>query len=526
MIIMEAKVFIEKAFNNNLGTRTVIAQSESGFIDDELAFKWLWHFHYETKGRSKGKYRLLLFDGHGSHMTYEFISLCEQLDIIAFCLIAHSTHLTQPLDVACFQSEKHWHSRSIEDHVRAGKGNFTKYTFLKVLKQIRTKTFTKRTIKSAFKRAGVYPLCPEKVLQALKLVEDTKLGDEEVGGRTYNYDPLDPSKAIQVPASNAPKPRVAPQERTIWEAQPGEDDSQYFDYLDQSDFETDSELEDEQALPGHREHAENVPDDDVRMEPPTSDRLTDYNEEESGIYGLDPHWYKKNGAPFLQTPYGAPGISAHSAFLNKHEHEMSSPSKRVSNQKFRKGAEIEALKGAVAQEKLNNEASLDDIWGSSSLFVNEEDANRHVKPVHGGRVIRSGEGLRLIKERNEREQLSEMEKAVRDSDLAARKVQALKDKEQRELEKQERLQRRLEEDAERKRKREEREQKAVENKVKKAEKAAAIEQKWMDAIARGERPKGRMPKSVMASQAPILGSQAVSMKEDDEDEDMDFEMLD
>ncbi|KAE8442706.1 hypothetical protein EG329_002951, partial [Mollisiaceae sp. DMI_Dod_QoI] len=266
-----------------------------------------------------------------------------------------------------------------------------------------------------------------------------------------------PSKAIQVPASNAPKPRVAPQERTIWEAQP--------------DFEIDSELEDEQALPGHREHAENVPDDDVRMEPPTSDRLTDYNEE-------------------------------------------------------KKGAEIEALKGAVAQEKLNNEASLDDIWGSSSLFVNEEDANRHVKPVHGGRVIRSGEGLRLIKERNEREQLSKMEKAVRDSNLAARKVQALKDKEQRELEKQERLQRRLEEDAERKRKREERKQKAVENKAKKAEKAAAIEQKWMDAIARGERPKGRMPKSVIASQAPILGSQAISMKEDDEDEDMDFEMLD
>ncbi|KAE8454370.1 hypothetical protein EG329_005295 [Mollisiaceae sp. DMI_Dod_QoI] len=307
--------------------------------------------------------------------------------------------------MACFQLEKHWHSRSIEDHVRVGKGNFTRYTFLKVLKQIRTKTFTKRTIKSAFKRAGVYLLCPEKVLQALKLVEDTKLGDEEVGGRTYNYDPLDPSKAIQVPASNAPKPRVAPQERTIWEAQP------------------DSELEDEQALPGHREHAENVPDDDVHMKPPTSDRLTDYNEEESGIYGLDPHWYKKNGAPFLQTPYGALGISAYSAFLNKHE----------------KGAEIEALKGAVAQEKLNNKASLDDIWGSFSLFVNEEDANRHVEPVYGGRVIRSGEGLRLIKERNKRKQLSEMEKAVRDFNLVARKVQALKDKEQRELEKQERL---------------------------------------------------------------------------------------
>jgi hypothetical protein len=45
-IIMPCKVFKEKMFDNNLLNGTKIAQSETGYTDDELAIKWLWHFHY------------------------------------------------------------------------------------------------------------------------------------------------------------------------------------------------------------------------------------------------------------------------------------------------------------------------------------------------------------------------------------------------------------------------------------------------------------------------------------------------
>ena len=113
-------------------------------------------------------------------MTYEFISLCEQLEIIPFCLLAHSTHFCQPLDVGCFLQEKHWHKRAIEDRVRAGKNNFTKTTFLQVLTQIRTKTFTQGNIRSAFRKAGIHPLDPEQVLKAINLRTEKKVGDEEI----------------------------------------------------------------------------------------------------------------------------------------------------------------------------------------------------------------------------------------------------------------------------------------------------------------------------------------------------------
>jgi hypothetical protein len=40
-IIMPCKVFKEKMFNNNFLNGIKIAQSETGYTDDELAIKWL-----------------------------------------------------------------------------------------------------------------------------------------------------------------------------------------------------------------------------------------------------------------------------------------------------------------------------------------------------------------------------------------------------------------------------------------------------------------------------------------------------
>ncbi|KAH8745609.1 hypothetical protein BGZ57DRAFT_743870, partial [Hyaloscypha finlandica] len=51
-----------KHFNNNLAPNVKIVTSENGYTDDELAYKWLWHFHHQTKSRVKGRYRLLIFD--------------------------------------------------------------------------------------------------------------------------------------------------------------------------------------------------------------------------------------------------------------------------------------------------------------------------------------------------------------------------------------------------------------------------------------------------------------------------------
>jgi hypothetical protein len=44
-------------------------------------------------------YRLLILDGHSSHLTPQFDEICSQNNIIPICMPAHSSHLLQPLDI-------------------------------------------------------------------------------------------------------------------------------------------------------------------------------------------------------------------------------------------------------------------------------------------------------------------------------------------------------------------------------------------------------------------------------------------
>jgi len=248
-------------------------------------------------------------------------------------------------------------------------------------------------------------------------------------------------------------------------------------------------------LPEHPPASHSTPNEDVDMDPPASDILTDYSEEHSGIYGLDSKWYKKPDFPFLQTPQGAAGIYAHSEFLNKHEHEMSSPSRGVSNRKFRKGSEMAAYKGEIAQGQLG-EKTLEDVWSSQNLFVNEGQGNRHVKPHHGGRVMTVRDAIRTIKDRNDIEEATEIEKAEKEAKAAALKLEIAKYKLVKDKEKADRALMKMDEEADKARKRAERGRKTAQNKKIKDDKANALHEKWMDAIAAGKRPKGRMPKSV------------------------------
>lgn len=57
---------------------TRIAVSSSGYSNDELAIDWLLFFQKHTQNRARGGPRLLLFDGHGSYLTWQFLYLCEQ----------------------------------------------------------------------------------------------------------------------------------------------------------------------------------------------------------------------------------------------------------------------------------------------------------------------------------------------------------------------------------------------------------------------------------------------------------------
>lgn len=97
----------------------------------------------------------MIVDGFGSHATIPFFELATANNIVLFRLLAHSTHLTQPLDVGVFQPYKHYHTEAVDNAVRMRDREFEKLKFLIAYQTFRTQTFKTSIIRHAFKTTGI-----------------------------------------------------------------------------------------------------------------------------------------------------------------------------------------------------------------------------------------------------------------------------------------------------------------------------------------------------------------------------------
>ena len=132
MLILKGSVLLEKFFDNNLHRDTLFAVSESGYTTDALSLEWIRHFIIRQDLKRKGVYRLPVFDGHGSHLSEDFLIFCWQHNIVPFQL---PTHLLQPLDIKVFRPLKHWHQEDILRLYNTALLNTQKSTFLMDIKR-------------------------------------------------------------------------------------------------------------------------------------------------------------------------------------------------------------------------------------------------------------------------------------------------------------------------------------------------------------------------------------------------------
>lgn len=95
--------------------------SLNGWTTDEIGLRWLEKtFIPATNSHTKGKYRLLILDGHGSHLTPQFDQICAQNNIISIFMPPHSSHLLQPLDIGCFSPLKNAYGTMVDQKQRLG----------------------------------------------------------------------------------------------------------------------------------------------------------------------------------------------------------------------------------------------------------------------------------------------------------------------------------------------------------------------------------------------------------------------
>jgi hypothetical protein len=164
-LIFAGKVLISNWFTKDLPRNWVIHVSPTGWTNNDLALAWLEHF--DTHARPVGAYRLLIINGHESHCSIDFQDRCKEKKIIALCMPPHSSHLLQPLDVACFSPLKRAYGDEISVLARDRIHHINKQTFLPAFKVAFEKAFTKENVCAGFRGAGLAPHDPQAVLLKL-----------------------------------------------------------------------------------------------------------------------------------------------------------------------------------------------------------------------------------------------------------------------------------------------------------------------------------------------------------------------
>ncbi|ODM17100.1 hypothetical protein SI65_07499 [Aspergillus cristatus] len=181
-IIFKGSVHIEGWYQDSkLPHNWRIEVSPNGWTSDQIGLRWLQKvFIPETTSHTTGKYRLLILDGHGSHLTPEFDKVCSENDIIPICMPPHSSNYCQPLDVSCFSPLKGAYGSWVANRMRQGFNHMDKLDFLEAYPEARKQAFTPDNIKSGFRATGLVPFNPEEVLGrfTVQLKTPTPLGSQ------------------------------------------------------------------------------------------------------------------------------------------------------------------------------------------------------------------------------------------------------------------------------------------------------------------------------------------------------------
>ena len=165
------------------------------FKGENLSLSWIprevqkeWHFSCNSKGytsnmhgeewlvkcfdpvtriKANGRKRMLLCDGHDSHISAQFVRFCIDHDIILFLLLPHSSHLLQPLDVGIFSPLKKAMSSQLSRLYATEISRLHKAEWLEYYMRARSIAITPKNICSSWRGAGLFPMNVNRILRLL-----------------------------------------------------------------------------------------------------------------------------------------------------------------------------------------------------------------------------------------------------------------------------------------------------------------------------------------------------------------------
>jgi hypothetical protein len=142
--------------------------SSSGWTSDSHGYEWLTTvFEPLTKPTDPTARRLLIMDGHSSHITANVIAFCMRNAIDLLILPPHCSHILQPLDVGVFAPLKRALASETDASLRLDTGRIPRVEWVEMYIRARSKAMASHIILGGWRGAGLVPLSPIIVLDKL-----------------------------------------------------------------------------------------------------------------------------------------------------------------------------------------------------------------------------------------------------------------------------------------------------------------------------------------------------------------------
>jgi hypothetical protein len=141
-----------------------LSLSSNGWTDDFLCAEWFEKCFIPTalsRRKAEDESILLIYDGHGSHLSPQMIELAMANNVILYCLPAHTTHRSQVLDVCGFGPLQHKWQDACQNYIYKHGVPVTKSDIVQVYMDARKDCFKPDTILTGWRLVGIRPLNPD-----------------------------------------------------------------------------------------------------------------------------------------------------------------------------------------------------------------------------------------------------------------------------------------------------------------------------------------------------------------------------
>ena len=200
--------------------------SPSGWMEGKQFLNWFRSIFLKHCAKlPKDEYKILIFDGHHSHISLELIDLARANKIVLICLPPHITHFLQPLDICVFSVVKRkWKSVLDSFFVKSQQLLIGKNQFPSLIKEGAV-AFTRTNAIKGFEMSGIYPYDPERIKPKLKLSDGCSSNSSQIPQTPASSIPsaqvVNVNTQDSTPAATQPKPKPKPLENLISEASVG-----------------------------------------------------------------------------------------------------------------------------------------------------------------------------------------------------------------------------------------------------------------------------------------------------------------